>query len=149
MRFLELDEEIEQTSGIPVNEVFSLYGQEGYRLLERQSLEKIVSIHDSLILAVAGGIVSKPDAFNFLLQNFHTIWLRAEPEEHMLRVRAQGDERPMTGNPDAMKDLRNILTSRESLYSRAEAQLNTSNVKLEASLQELLRVIERNGFLED
>ncbi len=149
LQFLEIDEEIEATSGMPVNEIFSLYGQEGYRLLERQCLDKIVSIHDGVVLAVAGGIVSKPDAFNFLLQNFHTIWLRAEPQEHMQRVRAQGDERPMTGNPDAMEDLRGILTSRESLYSRAEAQLSTSNATLDESLAELLRVIERNAFVDE
>lgn len=149
LTFLELNEEIELASGMAVNEIFALYGQEGYRLLERQSLERIVATHDSLVLAVAGGIVSKPDTFNYLLRNYHTIWLKAEPEEHMMRVRAQGDERPMAGNPDAMEELRSILTSREVLYSRAEAQVDTSDAKLEESLEGVLRVIDRNAFLAD
>ena len=75
----------------------NLYGPEGYRHLERQSLERIVAMHGKIVLAVAGGIVSQPETFNYLLQNFHTIWLKAKPEEHMARVRGQGDERPMAG----------------------------------------------------
>ncbi len=147
MNFLELNDEIEQASGMPVHEVFALYGQEGYRHLERQSVERIAATHDSLILAVAGGIVSEPDTFNYLLRNYHTIWLKAEPEEHMARVLGQGDDRPMAGSPDAMEELRNILTSREALYARAEAQVNTSKATLGDSLALVLKAIEKNEIL--
>src|SRR5690606_16313488 len=105
------------------------------------------SAHDRLVLAVAGGIVSEPDTFNFLLRHYHTIWLKAKPEEHMERVRSQGDTRPMAGNPAAMDELRTILTSRESLYALADVQLDTSGKALKTSLAELLAVIEREGFM--
>jgi len=142
--FLELNEEIEQASGMPVREIFALYGQEGYRHLERQSLERIAATHNTLILAVAGGIVSEPDTYNYLLRNYHTIWLKAEPEEHMARVLGQGDERPMTGSPNAMGELRNILTSREALYARAEFEVDTSNATLSDSLEAVLSAIKIN-----
>jgi XRE family aerobic/anaerobic benzoate catabolism transcriptional regulator len=145
--FKELNEDIEEASGMPAGEVIALYGPEGYRHLERQSLERIVATHDRLVLAVAGGIVSQPETFNYMLRNFHTIWLKAEPEEHMARVRGQGDERPMAGNPDAMQELRNILTSREALYSRAEAHVNTSKASLKDSLAAVLAEIEKHHFL--
>jgi XRE family aerobic/anaerobic benzoate catabolism transcriptional regulator len=145
--FLELNEKIEEASGMPVDEVIALYGQEGYRHLENQALERIVTVHDSLVLAVAGGIVSQTDTFNYLLRNFHTIWLKAEPEEHMARVRGQGDERPMSGHPDAIKELRAILTSRETLYARAKAQVDTSKSTLEESLAAVLDTISKNEFL--
>ncbi|MFY0614691.1 MAG: helix-turn-helix transcriptional regulator [Hyphomicrobiaceae bacterium] len=147
MPFLELNDEIEQASGMAVTEVMALYGQEGYRHLERSALERISATHESLMLAVAGGIVSNPESFSFLLHNFHTIWLKAEPEEHMARVRAQGDERPMAGNPDAMSELRQILTSREALYARASVSINTSKRSTDESLQQVLRAIETNEFL--
>lgn len=147
--FLELNEEIEQASGIPIHEVFALYGQEGYRRLESQSLERIVAIHDSLILAAAGGVVSEPETFNYLLRNFHTIWLKAEPEEHMARVRGQGDERPMAGNPDSMEELRNILTSREAVYAKAETEIDTSNTSQNESLQAVVDIIRKNTLLSD
>jgi XRE family aerobic/anaerobic benzoate catabolism transcriptional regulator len=144
--FLELNEEIEAASGMPVNEVFSLYGQDGYRRLERQALERIVATHEDLILAVAGGIVSEPETYNYFLRHYSTIWLKAHPEEHMARVRGQGDERPMTGNPDAMADLRHILSSREVLYSKAEAAVDTAGTSQGESLARLLSVIQA-GFL--
>jgi XRE family transcriptional regulator, aerobic/anaerobic benzoate catabolism transcriptional regulator len=145
--FLELNADIEASSGMPVNELIALYGQEGYRRLERQSLERAVAAEDALVLAVAGGIVSEPDTFNYLLRHFHTIWLKARPEEHMSRVRKQGDTRPMAGNPAAMDELRTILTSRESLYARSQAQVDTSGKTVEESLALLLATIGREGFL--
>ncbi len=146
--FVELNREIGEQAGMPVDEVMALYGQEGYRRLESQALERVVATSDALILAVAGGIVAEPRTYAFLLRHFHTVWLRATPEEHMLRVRAQVDERPMAGNPKAMEELRSILTSREALYARAEAQVNTSGKTLEASKAELLSAIRAHGFLD-
>jgi len=147
--FLELNVEIEQASGMPVNEVMALYGQEGYRRLERQSLERIVATSDALVLAVAGGIVSEPETFTYLLRHYHTIWLKAQPEEHMSRVRAQGDTRPMAGNPAAMEELRTILTSREALYRQASIHVDTSGRVLEESLADVLAAIRRRGILGD
>ena len=145
--FVELNRDIEEQSGMPVEEVMALYGQEGYRRLERQALERIIATSDALVLAVAGGIVSEPETFALLLRNFHTIWLKASPEEHMQRVRAQGDERPMAGNPKAMEDLKSILTSREALYGRAEAIVNTSGQTLEESSKSILKAIDGLGFM--
>ena len=145
--FVELNREIEANSGMPVDEVLALYGQEGYRSLEAQAVDRVIATYDQVILAVAGGIVVDPESFNSLLAHFHTIWLKTSPDEHMARVRAQGDERPMAGNPEAMEQLRSILTSRESLYARAEAQLNTSGRSLEVSLRQLVDLIRERGFL--
>ncbi len=145
--FVELNREIEEQSGMPVNELLAFYGQEGYRRLEAQALERVIATHDTMVLAVAGGVVADPDVYNVLLSHFHTIWLRATPEDHMARVRAQGDTRPMAGNPEAMDQLRSILTSREALYARALVQLDTSGKPLETSRDELVALIRDNGFV--
>ncbi len=141
--FQELNDDIEKVSGIPVNEVMALYGIDGYRKLELQSLKKIVNSRNSLVLAVAGGIVNQPETYRYLLHNCTTIWLKARPEEHMARVRGQGDERPMAGNPDAMRQLKNILAERERDYARADAVINTSDKTVQQSLSEVLRVLSR------
>lgn len=145
--FVELNREIEEHSGMPVDEVLALYGQEGYRQLEAEAINRVICTYDTMILAVAGGIVGEPDTYNTLLNHFHTIWIKTTPDEHMARVRAQGDERPMAGNPEAMEQLKSILTTRESLYARAMAQLNTSGKSVDASLKQLLELIESRGFL--
>ena len=144
--FFELNAVIEEQAGMPVDEIIALYGQEGYRRLERQSLEVITSQNTEIVLAVAGGIVSETDTYEYLLNHFHSIWLRAAPEDHMSRVRAQGDERPMAGNPKAMDDLKSILTSREALYEKADGQVNTSDRTVRETLAATQKLVSRFGL---
>lgn len=145
--FVELNEEIERDADMPLNEIMAFYGDGGYRKLEAAALERVSGRHERMILAVAGGIVAEPDTFNRLLERYHTVWLRTSPAEHMQRVRAQGDVRPMQGNPQAMNHLKELLQSREPIYGRAEAQVNTSNKTERSSLNDLLAVIASRKFL--
>ncbi len=145
--FIELTTRIEEMAGMPLSEVMAFYGQDGYRNLEAQALDRVIAAHDRVVLAVAGGIVAEPATYTNLLNRFHTVWLRASPSEHMDRVRAQGDERPMAGNPEAMEQLKCILASREVLYGRADAQMDTSGRTVEASLMELRKLVDEQGFL--
>lgn len=145
--FIELNRQIEDLAGMPVTEVMALYGQEGYRKLEAEAVNRVIATHDALILAVAGGIVAEPETYATLLNRFHTIWLRATPDDHMARVRAQGDTRPMAGNPEAMAQLKSILSSRETLYARAEAMLDTSGRAAAQSLADLIALIRARGFV--
>ncbi|MCF3595254.1 helix-turn-helix transcriptional regulator [Rhodobacteraceae bacterium LMO-12] len=145
--FLELNSEIEDHSGMPVTELMALYGQEGYRTLEARAVERIIATHSSIILAVAGGIVAEPTTYNTVRRHFHTIWITASPDEHMARVRSQGDMRPMEGNPEAMEQLRAILKSRENLYRQAHAALDTSGKALRQSADDLLALIKERGFI--
>ena len=139
--FLELNREIEQESGLQVSEIFSLYGPEGYRRLEGRSLQRVVQRHEDLVMATGGGVVSDRENYDLLLSSCLTVWLKARPEEHMRRVLAQGDRRPMAGNEGAMEDLRLILASRESLYSRADLVLDTSGQSVGQSLDALLAAV--------
>jgi XRE family aerobic/anaerobic benzoate catabolism transcriptional regulator len=124
--FVELNSAIEAEAGMSLNEVFSLYGQPGFRRLERRCLANFISQHESAVITVGGGIVSEAETFNLLLMNCYTIWVKATPEEHMARVVAQGDFRPMEGNTEAMEDMRRILVAREPLYSKADFTLDTT-----------------------
>lgn len=138
---VELDKEIEREAGISLSEVFLLYGQSGYRRIERRCLERIVHSQDEVVLTVGGGIVSEPETYNLLLLNCYTVWVKAKPEEHMARVVAQGDTRPMAGHAEAMDDLRNILTAREPLYAKADVTLDTSGRTVETSFAQLQRAV--------
>ncbi|MBX2839337.1 MAG: helix-turn-helix transcriptional regulator [Gammaproteobacteria bacterium] len=140
--FIELTDEIERTAGIPISEVIALYGQDGYRDLEAASLKHVIESEDRMILAVAGGVVSNKDTFATLLSRFNTVWVKAAPEEHMERVRAQGDMRPMADNPQAMAQLRQILTAREANYKQADYQLDTASKSLEESFAELSELLQ-------
>lgn len=139
--FVELDREIEREAGISLSEVFLLYGQAGYRRIERRCLERMIETHAEMVMTVGGGIVSEPETFNLLLLNCYTVWVRATPEEHMARVVAQGDFRPMQGNAEAMEDLNRILEAREPLYRKADVTLDTSGERPEQSLVKLRQAV--------
>lgn len=140
--FVELNRAIESASGMSVSEIFSLYGGDGFRRLERQALEATVAEHEAVIIAAPGGIVESRESYEVLLDQTHAIWLRAQPEEHMSRVRAQGDQRPMAGHPKAMDDLRAILERRGRAYGRAPHHFDTSGHTYDESaraLEDLVR----------
>jgi len=140
--FIELDQEIERDAGLPISEIFTLYGQTGYRRTERRCLERVLATHKQIVIAIGGGVVSEEDTFHLLLAHCYTVWLKATPEEHMARVIAQGDLRPMAGNLEAMTDLKRILTTREPLYRKADTIIDTSGRSLNDSLAELQHVIK-------
>ena len=139
--FLELDRIIEQESGLALSSIFDLYGQSGFRRLERQCLDQVIDLHPRFVLATGGSLVSEPATFARLLTTCFTIWLRATPEEHMQRVMAQGDTRPMADNREAMSDLRRILEVREPLYGKADVTIDTSAATAEETLTNVMNAV--------
>ena len=135
--FIELDREVERESGTTLSEVFDLYGQSAYRRYERRALENVIEHHHRAVIATGGSIVTEPATFDLLLSACFTVWLTAAPEEHMGRVVAQGDYRPMAENDEAMDDLRRILASRNALYAKADATVDTAGKTVDQCLQEL------------
>jgi XRE family transcriptional regulator, aerobic/anaerobic benzoate catabolism transcriptional regulator len=136
--FVELNKEIERENGLSVAEIINLYGQEGFRRLEQTAVQQLLARKELMVLATGGGIVSEPLTFDLILSSFYTIWLKAEPEEHMARVRKQGDLRPMADDRSAMAELRNILKSREPLYARAAAVVDTAGLSVDAAAAKLV-----------
>lgn len=140
--FIELDRIIEQHSGLGLSVIFDLYGQSGFRRLERECLEQVLQRHPNFVLATGGSLVSEAATFERLLADCFTIWLRAAPEEHMQRVIAQGDTRPMSENREAMAELQSILAGREPLYRRADAIVDTSMKTIPEALELLVNAAQ-------
>jgi XRE family aerobic/anaerobic benzoate catabolism transcriptional regulator len=139
--FVELNKEIERDNDMSVPEIFAMYGQEGYRRFEQAAVRKLIARDGPILLATGGGIVAEPVTFDVILSSFYTIWLKAEPEEHMRRVREQGDLRPMGGDASAMQELRAILVSREPFYARARATVDTAGLSVEEAADRLYALI--------
>jgi XRE family aerobic/anaerobic benzoate catabolism transcriptional regulator len=139
--FVELNKEIEAQNGLSVAEIIALYGQEGFRRMEQTALHQLLAQKELTVLATGGGIVSEPITFDLILSSFYTIWLKAEPEEHMARVRGQGDLRPMADDRSAMSELRTILKSREPLYARASAVVDTAGLSADDAATRLIEAV--------
>ena len=143
--FIELDREIEKETGMPLADIFSLYGQSGYRAIERRTLERVINEFDRAVFSIGGGVVTESETYDYLRANFYTVWIKAKPQEHMDRVAAQGDFRAMAGNDRAMDDLRRILHSREPLYRQADVTLDTSNATVEESFNRLQSALDKSS----
>ena len=125
--FVELDQRIEQTAGLPLGEVFALHGEAYYRRLEREVLAQLLAAPLPMVLATGGSIVNDPTNYDLLRARCRTIWLRARAEDHWNRVVAQGDRRPMAENPHAFAELRALLAARDQLYARADHTIDTAD----------------------
>lgn len=139
--FVELSREIEKFAGCSVDEIQALYGQNAYRRHERRAMEEAIQIYPEAVIAVPGGLVSDAATFNLLLGHCTTVWLQAEPEDHLRRVVAQGDMRPMAGNKEALEDLKSILAGRTAFYSKAEYRLDTSSAPLDSTFHSLRTMV--------
>lgn len=151
--FIELDQEIEKDAGVPLAEIFSLSGQTGYRQIERRVLDRILRAGGPAVISVGGGIVAEPEAYENLLSHCFTIWIKARPEEHMARVIAQGDLRPLAGSAGngaghahAMLELRRLLATREPHYRRAHQVLDTSGETVAQSFIQLKQLLEERHY---
>src|SRR5277367_5513645 len=143
--FVELDKEIEKDAGTDLSEIFSLYGQTGYRRIEKKALDRVLRTRPRAVISVGGGVVSEKETYDQLLASCFTIWIKAKPDEHMSRVMAQGDFRAMADNTEAMEDLRRILEAREPLYRRADVQLETSRETVLQSFLKLKQAVQSSG----
>jgi XRE family aerobic/anaerobic benzoate catabolism transcriptional regulator len=141
--FVELSREIEKFAGCSIAEIQALYGSNAYRRYERRAMEEAIQIYPEAVIATPGGLVSDAATFNLILAHCTTVWLQADAEDHMKRVRAQGDLRPMAASSEAMEDLRGILAGRAAFYSKAEFRLNTSDQPLEPTFQALRTLVRQ------
>jgi XRE family aerobic/anaerobic benzoate catabolism transcriptional regulator len=139
--FIELDRMVEQEYGASVPLLIEMSGVATFRRHERACLERVVTEHETAVIATAGGIVSNPETYSFLLRQTHTVWVSAQPDEHMSRVMKQGDFRPMAHNRQAMADLHAILEARRGDYARAEAVLDTSGASIQQSIAKLQKIV--------
>jgi XRE family aerobic/anaerobic benzoate catabolism transcriptional regulator len=137
IRFVEVDQEIEAATGLPLGDVFTLHGEAYYRRVEREVLTRLLAEPAAMVLATGGSIVNDPTNFALLKSRAHTIWLRAKPEDHWNRVVAQGDQRPMAENPHAFEELRALLAARQKLYARADRTIDTSDRTIKQVVAEI------------
>jgi XRE family aerobic/anaerobic benzoate catabolism transcriptional regulator len=142
LRFVEVDQEVERLAGLGLAEIFALHGEAYYRRLERETLAHLLSGPGGLVLATGGGLVTDRESFRLLRRRAVTVWLRARPEDHLSRVIDQGDRRPMSGNPQAMQELRALLAAREPLYAQAELVVETWRHGVEGAVAHLVEQLQ-------
>jgi XRE family aerobic/anaerobic benzoate catabolism transcriptional regulator len=141
--FVELDRQVEQAAGMSLAEIFALHGEEYYRRLERETLERVLDEAGGrrLVLAAGGGLVTSRETYALLRRRALTVWLRADPEDHWNRVVQQGDRRPIADHPEAMAELRRLLAARQPLYAEADGSVDTSRLGVQGTVRAVERLL--------
>jgi XRE family aerobic/anaerobic benzoate catabolism transcriptional regulator len=145
MRFVEVDQQIEEATGLALGDVFTLHGEAYYRRVEREVLTRLLAEDAPMVLATGGSIVNDPTSYALLRERAHTVWLRARPEDHWNRVVAQGDQRPMAENPHAFEELRALLAARQKLYARADRTVDTSELSVKQVVAAIAASVAATG----
>ncbi len=135
--FVSLTEVIEKLAGLQIPEILSMFGQRAYRRLEHQAIDYVLENYESVVLEVGGSLVSETETFNHLLSSFYTVWIRAKLEDHLNRVLAQGESKPLRDTDKAIEDLKHILEEREPFYMSANWAIDTSGRPIEECAKEL------------
>lgn len=140
--FVELDQRVEERAGLALGELFSMHGEEYYRRLEREALADLIASGEPAVVAVGGGLVASPEAYDLLRRHATTIWLKARLADHWQRVIRQGDRRPIDQHPQARAALRALLRRRAPLYGRADATVDTTGLSVTETLARVERALK-------
>lgn len=136
--FHELDALVESRAGVRLAALFGGGEASRYRELERSVLGELIARGSACVIATGGSLVTDEATWAMLRASARTVWLRARPEDHLARVEAQGDTRPMAGRADALAELRDILDARTPAYERAEARVDTHGIAVELVVERIV-----------
>jgi XRE family aerobic/anaerobic benzoate catabolism transcriptional regulator len=142
-RFVELDRQIEAEAGLSLAALFELHGAAHVRGVEARVVAQAIAAPDPVVMAAGGGLVTAAETWALLRRRTLTVWLRATPQEHWDRVRAQGDERPMAQRSSARAELDALWAARAPLYAEAELHIDTSVVDVEAAVDLVVAAVGR------
>ena len=138
--FLDIDELIEKESGTSISNIFFNFGEEHFRRLEAEAVKK-VSERKNMVIAAGGGVVLREENIKNLRKNGLLICLSAKPEVIIARTRAEKN-RPLLDTPYPLETIKELLRFRASLYARADAMIDTSNLTVGEVVTEAKKIVE-------
>jgi XRE family transcriptional regulator, aerobic/anaerobic benzoate catabolism transcriptional regulator len=142
--FYEIDQWIENDTGLSLAEIFDLEGEEYYRAVEEKTLEKVLKRKPGII-AAGGGLVMNPIAFFLLKLNASVVWLQAAPEALLARVRSSKDRSRLGAHPQASKQLKAILDRRTPYYAQADLVIDTTHKSPDAIVDAINSAFNRQS----
>ncbi len=111
--FVDLDRYIEEREGLSVDEIFSRYGEEGFRERETRALKSLPE--RPLLIATGGGIVLSEENRRIMKERGAVIYLEVGVDELVRRLETS-TERPLLKDGDLKGKITAILKEREPFY---------------------------------
>jgi len=145
MRFVDIDDLIEERQGIAISDIVKSHGWGHFRKLERNTIDEI-SREDHLIIAPGGGAVLDTDNVKALRKNGFIIWLKADKQTLLKRMNQDpgtNTRRPTLTGKGTSEELKEVMSLREPIYERvSEIRIDTSMVDVETVVENILIVLK-------
>lgn len=141
--FFDSDFEIVARTGVAIDHIFDVEGEEGFRLRESAMLADLCEI-SNIVIATGGGIVIKPQNRELLKQHSFVVYLSSSVEQLVMRT-AKSKSRPLLEkSSNREQTIRDILEAREPLYQEvADVVIDTTGKKLYAIISEIKKSVPK------
>ncbi len=136
----DIDRVIEQEQKKSIIEIFTDDGEEVFRKLESETIEKFSNMSD-LIISTGGGALEKANNLSNLQKNGIIIYLEADIEELFKRVKNE-TQRPLLKEQDPLEVIKKLIKKREKFYLMADITIITDNKSPEKITEEIIKAIK-------
>jgi shikimate kinase len=140
--FIDVDNAIEELEGANIPEIFKMRGEQGFRELEKQMVQRL-SYFDNFVMALGGGAIM--DSSNVEALRKKGVFVLLEATVESLLARTTGDtERPLLMVSDKRREIEKLLEKRNPVYRGvAEIRVDTTSKTPRQVADEILRQLEK------
>lgn len=141
-QFRDSDSEIEKRTGVNIDVIFDIEGEQGFRQRETRILKELVE-ERGIVLATGGGAVLAPENRQLLSDNGLIIYLKASAEHLAGRVKLDR-RRPLLQTGDKLAKIRELMTQRDPVYQQlADLVVETNNRSIPRVVREISKMIKQ------
>lgn len=137
--FVDIDEEIEKSTGKKISEIFLRYGEHHFRMLESEKIKRVCEKQNQII-SLGGGAFENPQTRELLGKTTLTIYLKAAPQEIYNRIKEE-IHRPLLRKNFSVEKITEILNRRKINYEKAAKIIDTNGKTPDNIVKEILGVI--------
>jgi shikimate kinase len=140
--FHDSDADIESKTGVDISLIFEKEGEAGFRLRERESIERLTGL-ESIVLATGGGAVIEPDNRRFLAERGVVVYLETSIDQQLERTR-HARHRPLLNDTDPELKLKELMLRRAALYAEiANITVSTDGRRVQLVAEEINQELRR------
>ena len=136
--WIDTDTWITRQTGLSVSDIFTLYGEETFRSLEREHILSLLTASPARVLSLGGGAFSDGRVRAAVLETSFTIWLQASLETLADRLKSDTTPRPLLANQNPRQVLTRLLREREMFYAQAHLTVQTDACSVEKITDHIL-----------
>ena len=125
--FIDMDSLIEEAANKKIPDIFSEFGEEHFRELETETLQKLSDSGGNSVISTGGGIIKNPANIEIIKSTGISIYLKAGIETIWQRIKEQ-DDRPLLNVEEPFETAKKLLDERKGLYEKADFTVETDGL---------------------